>query len=163
MSEDDLPTQYYTEAGRQESFEKKHPIAKRRGSNAGGRGAKTAKWPHDWLEPRSLAEAGFIYNPEPGNLDNVMCFLCRRSICGWTDGDNPLEEHLKLSPDCGWAITACIEAKAGGIHLENPMSTGMIEARKATFGDRWPHDAKKGWKCKTKQVSPAPLKRKITY
>jgi len=28
----------------------------------------------------------------------------------------------------------------------------MIEARKATFGKLWPHEGKKGWKCKTKQV-----------
>ncbi len=31
----------------------------------------------------------------------------------------------------------------------------MIEARKATFSDKWPHETKKGWKCKTKQVDCA--------
>jgi len=34
------------------------------------------------------------------------------------------------------------------------MSVRMIEARKATFADKWPHDGKKGWKCKVKQVCP---------
>lgn len=101
--------------------------------------------------------------PEPGNLDNVQCFLCRRSICGWTSGDEPLAEHLKLSPDCGWAITSCIEAKVGDIHMENPMSTRMVEARKATFGDLWPHEGKKGWKCKTKQLVEAGWIYKPTY
>jgi hypothetical protein len=35
---------------------------------------------------------------------------------------------------------------------ENPQSAKMVEARKATFAGRWPHEGKKGWKCKTKQV-----------
>lgn len=99
-----------------------------------------------------LAAAGFFFLPSHENPDNVRCFLCRESICGWEKGDNPLEEHIKLSPNCGWAITACIEARVGDMHLENPMSTRMVDARKATFGDRWPHEGKKGWKCKTKQV-----------
>ncbi len=29
----------------------------------------------------------------------------------------------------------------------------MVEARKATFGGKWPYESKKGFKCKTKQVS----------
>lgn len=29
------------------------------------------------------------------------------------------------------------------------MSDVMADARKATFGDSWPHEHKKGWKCKT--------------
>ena len=127
------------------------------------------KWPHSWLEPEKvwrgtslrpsslanapqLAAAGFFFVPSHEHADNVMCFLCRESICGWEKGDDPLAEHLKLSPDCGWAITSCIEARVGEMHLENPMSTRMVEARRATFGDRWPHEGKKGWKCKTKQV-----------
>ena len=73
-------------------------------------------------------------------------------MCGWTEGDDPIAEHLALSPDCGWAITTAIEAKVGNLHLDNPMSTKMVEARKATFLGRWPHEDKKGWKCKTKQV-----------
>jgi hypothetical protein len=36
---------------------------------------------------------------------------------------------------------------------EYPASVRMIEARKATFADKWPHENKKGWKCKVKQVS----------
>jgi len=164
----DLADQYYTEAGRLGSFQRAQLLPKRRGSNTTGRAPKSMKWPHSWLSPekvrnhssphnilltrRQLAEAGFFYYPSQENPDNVMCFLCRQSICGWEDGDNPFAEHLKLSPDCGWAITSCIEAKIGDLHLENPMSTRMVEARKATFGDRWPHEGKKGWKCKTKQV-----------
>jgi hypothetical protein len=84
--------------------------------------------------------------------DNVTCFLCCKSILGWEEGDNPLVEHRNLSPDCGWAIVASIEARDEVLLNEYPLSAAMIEARKATFADRWPHDDKKGWKCKSKQV-----------
>lgn len=61
-------------------------------------------------------------------------------------------EHRNLSPDCGWAIVASIEARDEALLKEYPLSEAMIQARKATFADRWPHDEKKGWKCKSKQV-----------
>jgi hypothetical protein len=28
----------------------------------------------------------------------------------------------------------------------------MIKAREATFGNRWPHENKKGWECKITEV-----------
>ncbi|TAQ89978.1 hypothetical protein B7494_g1726 [Chlorociboria aeruginascens] len=71
---------------------------------------------------------------------------------GWEDGDDPLVEHLKHCPDCGWAIVATIETNDGKLSQEYPLSTEMIEARKATFADKWPHESKKGWKCKVKQL-----------
>lgn len=71
---------------------------------------------------------------------------------GWEEDDDPLVEHLKHSPNCGWAIVASIDARDPMLSQEYPLSTRMIEARKATFGDRWPHENKKGWKCKVKQV-----------
>lgn len=48
---------------------------------------------------------------------------------------------------------AAIEAEVGDYSREDPNQDYMLDARKATFGDRWPHEGKKGWKCKTKQVS----------
>lgn len=99
-----------------------------------------------------LAKAGFFFHPLQANPDNVVCFLCHRALDGWEEGDDPLSEHLKHSPDCGWAIVATIEKQDGELSEEYPLSIGMIEARKATFLDKWPHDSKKGWKCKTKQV-----------
>jgi hypothetical protein len=71
---------------------------------------------------------------------------------GWEEDDSPFEEHLRLSPNCGWAIVAGIETGLGDYGMDDPLSSQMLEARKATFGDRWPHEGKKGWKCKTKQV-----------
>lgn len=100
-----------------------------------------------------LAKAGFVWRPFPENPDNVACFLCNKSLDGWEEGDKPLEEHLKHSPECGWAIVAGIEANLNGLSSEDPASTRMIAARKATFDGRWPHEGKRGWKNKIKQVS----------
>lgn len=104
------------------------------------------------LTRRKLARAGFFHYPTQNSPDNAACFLCHRSLDGWEKGDDPLVEHLKHSPGCGWAIVATIEKQDGNFSLEYPSSTRMIEARKATFANKWPHENKKGWKCKTKQV-----------
>lgn len=71
---------------------------------------------------------------------------------GWEEDDNPIDEHLKLSPNCGWAIITSIQSRNEELLNEYPGSDRMVEARRATFADRWPHEEKKGWKCKTKQV-----------
>jgi hypothetical protein len=81
-----------------------------------------------------------------------VCFLCDKSLDGWEEGDNPLEEHLKHSPTCGWAINAAIEAGLGNYGKVHPLDPAMIEARKATFAGRWPYESKKAFKCKTKKV-----------
>lgn len=99
-----------------------------------------------------MARAGFYFNPRPSNPDNVACFLCRKELDGWEDDDEPLVEHLKHSPDCGWAICAAIEVELGDVAREDPRQPHLLEARKATFAGRWPYEGKKGWKCKTKQV-----------
>lgn len=99
-----------------------------------------------------LAKAGFFYHPTQSNPDNVACFLCRSNLDGWEEGDDPLVEHLKHAPNCGWAIVASIEKGDEELCQLYPADRAMIEARKATFADKWPHDGKKGWKCKTKQV-----------
>lgn len=101
-----------------------------------------------------LAHAGFFFSPTPDNTDNVVCFLCKKNMDGWEDGDNPLHEHLKHSSQCGWAIVAAIETDMDGYAGEDPGHPDMVAARKATFAGRWPHDSKRGWKCKTKQVRP---------
>lgn len=83
----------------------------------------------------------------------MVCFLCDKGLDGWESGDDPLLEHLKHASHCGWAVVAAIEAEIGDYEKADPGQPHMIEARKATFAGRWPHDGKKGWKCKTKQVS----------
>lgn len=102
-----------------------------------------------------LARAGLFFNPTPQNPDNASCFLCHKGLDGWEANDDPLIEHLKHAPECGWAVVAAIEAEVGDYAQQDPDQPYMKEARKATFAGRWPHDSKKGWKCKTKQLVEA--------
>jgi hypothetical protein len=99
-----------------------------------------------------FAKAGFVFQPTPASPDNVVCFMCDKALDGWEEDDDPLVEHLKHVPDCGWAIVAAVEAELGEYAKLHPLDPQMIAARKATFAGRWPYDGKKAWKCKTKQV-----------
>jgi hypothetical protein len=169
MPLDDVADQYFTYESRLTSFQTAQPLSKRRISNATSKAPKSIKWPHHFpsaedvrnrvgsetvllLTSSQLAKAGFFYYPTQANPDNVVCFLCHKSLDGWEEDDDPLVEHLKHSSDCGWAIVAAIERQDGDFSEEYPASARMIDARKATFADKWPHENKKGWKCKTKQV-----------
>ncbi|KAI1097685.1 hypothetical protein F4804DRAFT_155558 [Jackrogersella minutella] len=154
MDSDEIPDQYFTYDGRLASFKIAQPVA-RRPSNAKGKASKALVWPHKQLDPVQFAEAGLYFEPTTGAPDNTVCFLCLKALAGWEENDSPLEEHLRLSPHCGWAIMAAINAGLGDYALDDPTDTGMVEARKATFGGRWPHDGKRGWKCKTKQLVDA--------
>ncbi|KAA8564323.1 hypothetical protein MFRU_043g00370 [Monilinia fructicola] len=152
MAVRDVAPGYITLETRVASYRSAQPITGRRTSTAGSKAPKNLKWPHKFLLPEQLAKAGFFYYPSQASPDNCACFLCHRSIDSWEEGDDPLVEHLKHSPNCGWAIVASIEAQDKDLCLEYPASVKMVEARTATFAGRWPHEAKRGWKCKTKQL-----------
>ncbi|KAL6902703.1 hypothetical protein GGI43DRAFT_349550 [Trichoderma evansii] len=145
--------QYFSYEARLASFQK---TTKKRGSTTGGRGAaKPLNWPHKQISATSLARAGFVFSPSPDSPDNTICFLCEKGLDGWEAGDDPIYEHVKHAPHCGWALVAAIEADIGDYAREDPNDPEMVEARKATFAGRWPHENKKGWKCKTKQLVEA--------
>ncbi|KAI1177894.1 hypothetical protein F4777DRAFT_586925 [Nemania sp. FL0916] len=154
MESSEMPEQYYTFDGRLASFQTTQKPT-RRGSTTKGKAAKAPTWPHEVLDPEILARAGFYFAPTPQYPDNTACFLCGKNVEGWEDDDNPFEEHLRHSPHCGWAIVTGIETGLGDYALDDPAGSQMIEARKATFGGRWPHEGKRGWKCKTKQLVDA--------
>lgn len=101
-----------------------------------------------------MARAGFFYAPTSSSPDNATCFQCHESMDGWEADDDPIKEHLALSSQCSWAITIGVEQsiERGSLEEEDPMSAKMLDARKATFGDSWPHEGKRGWTCKTKKV-----------
>ncbi|KAK8119382.1 uncharacterized protein PG998_004008 [Apiospora kogelbergensis] len=120
---------------------------------AGNEAPKTLAWPHRGLDENALARAGFYFEPTADKPDNVVCYLCHARIGGWEDDDNPIEEHLRLSPHCGWAIVTAIEAGLGDYNMDDPSHPDMMEARKQTFALRWPHEGKRAWKCKTKQLT----------
>ncbi|KAK5625352.1 hypothetical protein RRF57_001068 [Xylaria bambusicola] len=154
MASGEMPEEYYTLDGRLASFQTTQPVS-RRASTTKAKVPKGLAWPHRNLDPETFARAGFYFAPTPHFPDNTICFLCCKNVDGWEEDDNPFEEHLRLSPHCGWAIVAGIETSLGDYALDDPTGPEMIEARKATFGDRWPHDGKRGWKCKTKQLVDA--------
>ncbi|KAJ1333205.1 baculoviral IAP repeat-containing protein 2/3 [Microdochium nivale] len=151
---EDTSAQFFAVDTRLESFQVSKPAAKRK-STTKGKTTKALAWPHKQLDPVDLARAGFFFDPTPEQPDNVVCFLCERRLGGWEEGDNPFEEHLRLSPNCGWAIVSAIEIGLGDYCQDDPAHPQMVEARRATFADRWPHEGKKGWKCKTKQLVEA--------
>ncbi|KAI0021232.1 hypothetical protein F4780DRAFT_293780 [Xylariomycetidae sp. FL0641] len=154
MEAGEVPDHYYTYEGRFASFRPAQPAA-RRTSNAKGRASKAPAWPHKKLHPEHFARAGFYFAPTSEHPDNTVCFLCLKNVDGWEENDNPFEQHLRLSPHCGWAIVSAIAIGLSDYGLDDPTSSEMSKARKATFAGRWPHEGKKGWKCKTKQLVDA--------
>ncbi|KAF2773259.1 BIR-domain-containing protein [Teratosphaeria nubilosa] len=145
---------------RLQSFEQPHQLSKRRASSQskGKKNAGPVEWPHDSPSPDSLAHAGFFYRPAQDSLDNVQCFSCGVKLDGWEPEDDPLREHLNHMKWCAWAISQSVK-RASGQEEESrdPMSDKMVKARRGTFdtGDGWPHESKRGWKCKTKQMVEA--------
>ncbi|KAM0810047.1 putative BIR-domain-containing protein [Seiridium cardinale] len=154
MEDTEMPDHYFTHEGRLASFHSAQPVANRK-PTAKGKGPKALTWPHKRIDPTSLAQAGFYFEPTPEYPDNAVCFLCHKMVGGWEDGDDPIEEHLRLSPNCGWAIVTAIESRVGDYNTDDPSHPDMMDARKATFAGRWPHEGKRGWKCKVKQMVDA--------
>ncbi|KAF8975762.1 hypothetical protein BGZ46_008873, partial [Entomortierella lignicola] len=126
---------------------------------------KSRFWPHTGdnykATPGALAEAGFYWKPALSSPDNVVCFLCGKSLDGWTDTDDPFDEHLSHSRHCGWAIIKSIPL------LENdqlpfrwddedelPKGERMTKARLDTFGNWWPHESE-GWYGTTRRMANA--------
>ena len=105
--------------------------------------------------PVQLAAAGFFFHPLAENPDQVACFLCHKALDGWEAGDSPVQEHLAHAPECGWARLAAVESNVLGLGSMDPMCVDMLEARKMTFAGRWPHETKRGWKCKAKALVEA--------
>ncbi|KAF2099497.1 hypothetical protein NA57DRAFT_55462 [Rhizodiscina lignyota] len=152
-----LPNGAQTFAGRLATFEAVHHMPKRRASNNKKKGPSTLTWPTTAPTAEDMARAGFFYKPQATNPDNVMCFVCQRQLDGWEPGDNPAFEHFTHSRDCGWAINVSIAQRNGDANRvdEDPMHDRLVQARKATFLGSWPHEHKKGWKCKTQKMVEA--------
>ncbi|KAF2840176.1 BIR-domain-containing protein [Patellaria atrata CBS 101060] len=152
-----LPEGVNTLIGRLATFQEPVQLPKRRASSTKKKTPSTVSWPHKTPTPEELALAGFFYRPDATSNDNVMCFHCQRKLDGWELGDNAAFEHLAHSPDCSWALVSCIRARVEDMKRveEDPMSERMVDARTATFGDLWPHENKKGWKCKIQKMVEA--------
>ncbi|XP_035215076.1 putative inhibitor of apoptosis isoform X2 [Stegodyphus dumicola] len=57
------------------------------------------KWPLTYIDMRQVAHAGFFYL---GCEDRVQCPYCKGIVSNWEVGDDPLDEHLKHFPGCGY-------------------------------------------------------------
>ncbi|EKG15733.1 hypothetical protein MPH_07168 [Macrophomina phaseolina MS6] len=143
-----------TFVGRLATFESPKQLTKRRASSTKKKTATTVSWPHEAPSPEDLARAGFYYAPSANHPDNVICFMCDRKLDGWEPEDVPALEHLSHAPECAWAINVCLSLRDPEEN-EDPMSEKMVAARTATFAGSWPHENKKGWKCKIKKMVEA--------
>jgi hypothetical protein len=115
-----------------------------------------------------LARSGFFFRPAPDSLDNVQCFHCSVKLDGWEPDDDPFKEHLAHSASCNWAnaISAGHSAQqvqqngddAALLQQQDPMGAELLAARRGTFEANetlWPHESKKGWKCKVGKMIEA--------
>lgn len=126
------------------------PAAKtRRTSSRSKKAAPKAKaaWPLAAPSAQDLAYAGFVWKPTTVSPDNVQCYYCSSQLDGWEETDVPAFEHLTHSPNCGYAIVACIRLRNGdpGRTEEDPNSDAMVAARAETFGNSWPLDTSAGY------------------
>ncbi len=114
-------------------------------------------WPHKTPSPEDVARAGFYYKPSKASNDNTICYLCERQLGGWEADDDPVEEHLKHSPQCGWAVLMNVaqDANQETADIEDPTGQLLSDARRATFAIGWPHESKRAWKCKTEKMVEA--------
>ena len=70
------------------------------------------KWPFNAKSSCSIAKmtsAGFYHVPDPVERDTARCFFCCRTICGFEESDDPVEEHMRRSKDCEYAKYANIQ------------------------------------------------------
>ena len=133
-------------------------VSKRRASAATKKKTATSvEWPHSDPTPEQLALAGFYYKPSATEPDNVACWLCNKNLANWESGDEPAIEHINHISDCAWAINVGMKARKekGQEPEDDPMSDTLLEARRSTFADLWPHEKKRGWKAKTEKMIAA--------
>lgn len=80
--------------------------------------SSSSKWPHPSsfkATPDSLAEAGFYFDPDSDNPDNVTCFMCKKGVAGWEPEDDPFSIHYdKCAKTCAWAMVRCQRGVGGG-------------------------------------------------
>ncbi|KXT14848.1 hypothetical protein AC579_4087 [Pseudocercospora musae] len=149
-------------AARLATFEQPHQLTKRRASSNSSKrkGGNTVEWPHEQPSKEALARAGFFYRPAHDSNDNVQCFLCEVKLDGWEESDDPISEHLAHVKSCAWATAVSVTRDNETQKLpehRDPLCEELYDARKATFtvGHGWPHENKKGWKCKITKLVEA--------
>ncbi|KAK9502250.1 hypothetical protein O3M35_011054 [Rhynocoris fuscipes] len=55
------------------------------------------QWPVEFMSRHKMAEAGFYYLKKD---DVVRCIFCGVEIGRWVPGDDPMNDHIRWSPEC---------------------------------------------------------------
>lgn len=104
----------------------------------------SVQWPDKVsIKVSDLVEAGLYY---VGRGDSVRCFHCHVILASWVNGDLPIEEHLKHSPDCNFARRVAQSKRQRELTQTAVKSTASVEvmssytARVNSFWN-WPRAA----------------------
>ncbi|KAJ6485711.1 inhibitor of apoptosis repeat-containing protein [Mycena sanguinolenta] len=132
------------------------------------RTGKGFKWPHPktWkATPKTLAEAGFYFDPSADDPDNVTCFMCDKPVTEWAEEDDPFDIHFQKCADtCAWANLKCgmkrdIDSRGRFVFPDKsrlPTSKAMEKVRLQTFtAHGWKHDKNKKHGATSKKMAHA--------
>ena len=84
------------------------------------------------LTPESFARVGFYYS---GTADNVMCFWCGLGLNHWEATDDPVNEHVRFTPQCTWLLRNLGRQQVKYIYLKangNPAEPTSVQNIKPT-------------------------------
>uniref|UniRef100_A0A336LXC9 CSON007018 protein n=1 Tax=Culicoides sonorensis TaxID=179676 RepID=A0A336LXC9_CULSO len=73
-----------------------------------------------------LAQIGFYFI---GPTDLVKCYFCNVEIGMWQPEDNPVEEHLRWSPNCPLLHGRETISKCGGVAMEEPKTAAVSDSK----------------------------------
>ncbi|KAI8515095.1 Iap2p [Branchiostoma belcheri] len=74
-------------------------------------------WPHTFLSPAELAQAGFFYTCKVKGGDSARCFHCGGGLKNWQPGDDPWVEHARWYPMCKF-----VESRKGAQFVEDVLN-----------------------------------------
>ncbi|XP_068974777.1 baculoviral IAP repeat-containing protein 7-B-like [Bombus flavifrons] len=77
-------------------------------------------WPKSFIDPVSLAAAGFYYT---GDTDVVRCFECQLVVNLWLKGDIPMQIHEMRSPKCRFIRNEHCDNVAIGVDPDKVLQT----------------------------------------
>ncbi|KDQ60304.1 hypothetical protein JAAARDRAFT_152872 [Jaapia argillacea MUCL 33604] len=152
-----------------ESLQDRLDSFKTKRTKQSNKASSSKKWPHPSsykANPRTLAEAGFYFNPSTDEPDSVSCFICSKELSDWAHDDDPFHIHWsKCYDSCPWAIVRCgLEHDVdedGNFTFPDanrlPSNKTMETARWDTFRAHksWPHDTVRGHGANSKKMAKA--------
>jgi len=93
------------------------------------------KWPFKARSSCSVPKmvaAGFYHVPDPVDKDTARCFFCCRTICGFEEKDDPIEEHLSRTKDCKFQLYTNTTSTTMTLHelqtLQGERSSNYIQS-----------------------------------